>query len=92
MLPLRLTTAFGLVCYSLSPKGAQVLLRKCFPLKNENIAIPGLGRKLTNFGLDTAMNKHYGSLKAYVSFPPLVWTENDKATSDISEKRAAGRP
>ncbi len=84
VLPLRLIGAFGLVCYSLSPAGARALRQRCFPLKNEAIAIPGLGRELLNFGIDCATNKHYLALKSYVAFPPLVRTENDKNASDVS--------
>ena len=47
------------------------------------IPLPGLGRQLKNFTLDTAMNKHYRVLQSYVSFPPLAWTENDKLTSNL---------
>ena len=86
VLPLRLIAAFGTVCYSVSPKGAQRLIERCFPLKNEKIAVPGMRWSLPNAGIDVVMNKHYGTLKSYVSFPPLVWTENDKASSDIHPK------
>jgi len=82
--PFRLLGAFGTVCYSISPKGAGQLLGLCFPLKTENISIPGLRRVVPNIYLDFVLNKYYPTVKAYASFPPLVWTENDKATSDIS--------
>ena len=45
--------------YSVSPKGASLLQRHCFPLGNELIPIPGLGRQLNNFSLDVLMNKYY---------------------------------
>ena len=92
VMPLRLLTAFGLVCYSLSPKGAQALIRRCFPLRNETIAIPAMRRQLVNFGIDVLMNKHHGGLKSYACFPPLVWTENDKTTSDIGDAGVPARP
>jgi GR25 family glycosyltransferase involved in LPS biosynthesis len=85
---LRLIHAFGTVCYSISPKGAEQLRRRCFPLKNETVRISGLQRSLLNFSLDTAMNAHYRQMKAYVSFPPLVWTENDKDDSDVAASRS----
>jgi glycosyl transferase, family 25 len=56
--PLRLFGAFGILCYSVSPKGAALLRGLCFPLRNEMILIPGLGRELANFSLDVVMNKH----------------------------------
>jgi len=82
-LPLRLFSAFGLLCYSVTPKGAKLLSGLCFPLRNELIPVPGLGRQLKNFSLDVLMNKYYPLLKAYVSFPPLAWSENDKTTSSL---------
>jgi FkbM family methyltransferase len=86
--PLRLLAAFGLVCYSVSPQGAERLERLCFPLRNERIDVAGFGRPMANVNIDAAMNKFYPSLQAYVAFPPLVWTENDKADSDINRKAA----
>ena len=83
-LPMRLVTVFGTICYSLSPQGARSLRQKCFPLKNELVWIPSMDRHVLSFGIDSIMNKHYRDLKSYASFPPLVWTENDKSTSDVS--------
>jgi len=80
--PFRLINLFGLACYSISPAGAARLLARCFPLKNEPVPITGLKANIVNLGIDTAMNAHYRSLRAYVSFPPLVWTENDRVQSD----------
>jgi GR25 family glycosyltransferase involved in LPS biosynthesis len=86
VVPLRLITAFGTVCYSLTPSGAQKLVAACFPLRNEVLWVEALRRKLCNFGIDVMMNKQYRDLHAYVAFPPLVWTDNDKTTSDVSNK------
>jgi hypothetical protein len=82
-LPLRLFGAFGVLCYSVSPKGARFLRSHCFPLRNEIIPIPGLGRPLRNFSIDVLMNKYYRVLNAFVSFPPLAWSENDKTASSL---------
>lgn len=82
--PLRLVNAFGLTAYTVSPAGAQRLLAACFPLANEPIPIPGLNRLLANISLDATMNRHYRALRAYACFPPLAWTENDKAASDVA--------
>ncbi len=84
VLPLRLLGAFGTVCYTVSPQGARRLREWCFPLRNDRILVPGFGRPLPNLNIDTVMNKYYGALRAYVSFPPLVWTENDKSDSDVN--------
>ncbi len=47
---------------------------------------------LVNFGIDVLMSKYYGSLKSYACYPPLVWTENDKSTSDIGDPGMATGP
>ena len=86
VMPFRLLGVFGMPCYSISPQGARRLSELCFPLRREPVPVPSLGRNLPNATLDTLMNKHYGSLKAYVAMPPLVWTENDKRASDIHPK------
>jgi GR25 family glycosyltransferase involved in LPS biosynthesis len=86
--PFRLIAAFGTICYSVSPKGAEQLLRLCFPLKNERVVVPGMRGTLPNAGIDVVMIQHYRTLKSYVSLPPLVWTDNDKSTSDIHPKRS----
>lgn len=82
--PQKLMGAFGTVAYTVSPRGAQRLKQCCFPLLKEYILISGLNRKLLNIGIDVVMNKWYPHLQAYVAFPPLVMTKNDKAASDIS--------
>lgn len=93
VMPLRLCGVFGLIAYSFSPKGARLLLEKCFPLRKELIDVPSIGRILgipsmsehmRSSGLDIALNKHYPTLKSYVAIPPLVWTENDKSQSDVN--------
>jgi hypothetical protein len=52
-------------------------------LRNELIPVPGLGRQLKNFSIDVMMNKYYRVMKAFVSFPPLAWSENDKTSSSL---------
>ena len=84
VLPLRLTAAFGLVCYSISPKGARRLRELCFPLRNEVVPLHGLKRNIANHNIDSVTNKYYRALESYASFPPLVWTEHDQTTSDIA--------
>ena len=42
-------------------------------------------RCMLSFGIDSMMNKHFRQLDAYICFLPLVWTENDRADSDIQQ-------
>jgi GR25 family glycosyltransferase involved in LPS biosynthesis len=83
VLPLRLLGAFGTLCYSVSPKGARRLLACCFPLRDGATYVPGLKRRVQHLGIDVVMNGHYRELEAYVAFPPLAWSENEQAASDV---------
>ncbi len=80
---MKLLFAFGIPCYSISPKGAAQLINACFPLKACTLSAPALQEDMPNFGIDVAMNHHYAKLSCYACWPPLVVTENDKSQSDI---------
>jgi GR25 family glycosyltransferase involved in LPS biosynthesis/glycosyltransferase involved in cell wall biosynthesis len=73
---LKLGHLFGLVCYSVSPKGARALLDFCLPFRPTFIDFSGFGVRIHNEGVDCIMNGAYPLLKAYVCIPPLVVTEN----------------
>jgi GR25 family glycosyltransferase involved in LPS biosynthesis len=84
--PFRLFNAFGLVGYSVSPRGAEAMKQHCLPIGNVEIHIPGLGRTVANKDLDILLNKVYGHINAYVSFPPLIITRNDHSESTIQQE------
>jgi glycosyl transferase, family 25 len=86
----RLQRAFGIVCYSISPKGAGVLRHHCLPLREMAVAFPGLPRAMMNNGIDIMMNDAYPRIEAYVSFPPLVITKNQYEQSTIQGDDLAG--
>lgn len=83
--PLTLLRAFGIPCYSIS-SGAQVLKSICFPIRAAEIYFPGINRRITNVGIDVVMNNAYPNMKAYVAFPPLVITENERDASTIQRR------
>ncbi len=80
----RLLHALGTMGYTLSPSGAAALLRICLPLANVRIIFDDSGIGCENKGLDCIMNAGYGKLKAYVSVPPLVISENRHETSNTA--------
>ena len=80
-----LLRSFGIPCYSVSPRGAQLLKSTCFPLRTMTIFFPGIGRHIPNVGIDVVMNAAYPNMKAYVSFPPLVITKNERNRSTIQK-------
>ena len=81
VLPMRLNRAFGIFCYTISPKGAEEFDKACFPLRNVTFYVRGLNRTILNATLDATMSNFYPQLKAYACFPPLVWSENIKRNS-----------
>jgi len=72
----RLHHAFGAMCYSLTPRGARVLLDTCLPLSNVNIQFDNEGLAYRNNGIDCIMNAAYPLMKSFVCIPPLVASEN----------------
>lgn len=79
----RLHRAFGLVCYSISPKGARRLRDFCVPLRAMTVDFPNFKEELPNNGIDIPMNGLYSEMNALVCFPPLVVTPNDRATTTV---------
>lgn len=83
--PFKLFSAFGAVGYSISPAGARALKKHCFPLRKVDVFVSGLGRSITNFGIDVMLNDAYQRINAYASFPPLVITKNDHGISTVQQ-------
>ncbi len=83
--PFRLFNTFGIVCYSVSPMGAQAMKQHCLPFRNMDVFIPGLGRAVPNRALDIMLNGVYPRVNAYVSFPPLIITRNFHSNSTVQQ-------
>jgi len=79
----RLFNAFGVVAYSVSPTGAESMKSHCLPLRNMDVPVPGLGRAVSNRGIDVMLNSVYPRINAYVCFPPLVVTRNFHGISTV---------
>lgn len=79
----RLDFSFGLPAYSISPAGARRFLKELFPLRDYHRTYPLVPRPVRNEGIDIAMNQVYPGAAAYVCFPPLVVTPNDRANSTV---------
>lgn len=77
----RLQLCFGTPGYVITPTGARKLLEKLLPLKN--FTLKCAAGEATNTGIDVALNTVYQDAEAYVSFPPLVITPNDKSSSTV---------
>jgi hypothetical protein len=79
----RLARAFGLPCYTVSPRGAKALLERSLPLRNMSVRFPGYDHMFPNNGIDIVTSAHYPDLRAYVCLPPLVITPNERAVSTV---------
>lgn len=86
--PCRLDFCFGLPAYSISPAGARRFLKELFPLRDYTRAYPLIPKPIRNQGIDIAMNQIYPGAAAYVSFPPLVVTPNDRTASTVQTSGA----
>jgi GR25 family glycosyltransferase involved in LPS biosynthesis len=89
----RLIWAFGLACYSISPKGAREFKSRCLPLRPQIIHCPEIARAppggptYRTVGIDNHMNGVHRDLKSFVCFPPLVVTKNEREKSTVQEPR-----
>lgn len=79
----RVRAFFGVVAYSISPAGILRLKEMCLPVRNTYVPIVGLGQSIPNADWSVLLNMHLPRLDAYVSFPPLVFTPNDRARSTV---------
>lgn len=77
----KLIQTLGICGYTVSPQGAQKLLRRCIPIKKETFYHKQLGKTLPGTSIDHVMSHHYAELDAFVCLPPLCITKNDHATS-----------
>ncbi|WP_027056135.1 glycosyltransferase family 25 protein [Mesorhizobium erdmanii] len=80
---IRVEHSFGLQAYTLTPRGARILLEKCLPLRSRQIPFPGTAVILDDTGIDCAMCAAYGSMQAYVSIPPLVIHDTEPPSDRI---------
>lgn len=90
----RLQRAFGTLGYSISPRGAEKFANHCLPIREMDVFCPGLNRAVSNFGIDVMMNALYPDVNAFVSFPPLAVSKNEKQVSTVNrpEQGASAKP
>ena len=71
----KLNMSFGLGCYAISPSGAKLLKKKCFPMDNRLINIPLVG-EIKAYSIDCMMSDCYRNLNAYVCPIPFAMTKH----------------
>jgi glycosyl transferase, family 25 len=75
--------ALGICGYAITPRGAERLLRYCFPLDNRPIRLAVTGRRIRAYGIDCTMADAYPKMRALLCWPPLVMTPNEQRSSQI---------
>jgi hypothetical protein len=87
---MKLGSAAGTSCYSISPAGAARMLADCLPLGRISASyVPKPGYGWDNMGIDVEMSRHYAKWQAFLAVPPLAVTPNDQTTSTIRGHLAA---
>jgi GR25 family glycosyltransferase involved in LPS biosynthesis len=80
---LRLRAAFGTCGYLVTPEGARKLIQSTVPLSDRIINPPGVPWRMKAFTMDSLLNEIFYKTQSYVSFPPLVYVENNREASTI---------
>ena len=77
----RLDSCAGIVCYSISPRGAANLLDRCLPVgMTPARAVIKPGSAWRNTALDVEMSRHHAGLLSFACLPPLAFVLNDNST------------
>jgi glycosyl transferase, family 25 len=79
----RVLIAFGICGYAIAPRGAERLLRYCFPLDNRPVRLAVTRREVSAYGIDCMMAAAYPKIRALLCWPQLVMTPNEQRSSQI---------
>jgi glycosyl transferase family 25 len=82
----RLVTAMGTCGYALAPKGAERLIRGCFPMDNRPVKLRAIGHTFPAYGIDCMMTSVYPKMRAFACVSPLVMTPNNRNVSTTQSK------
>lgn len=76
----------GTIGYTISPSGAKKFLKECLPVPSNFILQIPAGERIhfPLWGLDMALSKVYSISKSYISFPPIVLTDNNISVSTVN--------
>ncbi|AZO02026.1 MAG: glycosyltransferase [Mesorhizobium sp.] len=81
---IRIEHSFGLQAYTITPRGARILLEKCLPLRHRLIPFPGTDVIIEDTGIDCAMCAAYGSMQGYICMPPLVIVDDEQFSDRLA--------
>ena len=77
----RLNMSMGICGYVISPRGAQLLIRECFPMDHRVVRFASWNYAFPSQGIDDMMGSIYPRILAYTCMAQLVMTPNDHSTS-----------
>ncbi|TPJ75281.1 glycosyltransferase [Mesorhizobium sp. B2-5-13] len=87
---IKVEHSFGLQAYTITPRGARILLEKCLPLRRKLIPFPGTAVVLDDTGIDCAMCAAYGSMQAFLCMPPLVILDDEQPSDRVAADQGVG--
>lgn len=79
----RCYTCYNSFAYSISPLGAEKILSKCMPMRDEHGVIAPTQNVVPIYGVDAKLSAIAGQLQAYYCFPPIAMHLHDPAQSDM---------
>jgi GR25 family glycosyltransferase involved in LPS biosynthesis len=77
----KLRMSIGIPGYVVSPEGAQLLVRECFPMDNRLVTFASWRVATPCRNIDLMMAALYPKIKAYACVAPLVMTPNEQRSS-----------
>ncbi|MGP0084667.1 MAG: glycosyltransferase family 25 protein [Steroidobacteraceae bacterium] len=79
--PYRLLRAFGIICYTVTPNGAQRLRQLCLPVRGDTWDFPEIRLRMPNVNMDVAICNALPRIKGFCSVRPLVMSLNERHRS-----------
>ena len=80
----RLHELYGVICYSISPRGARKIISNLFPIQQQNVFSSAMNRPVGNHAVDVSLNALHPRLDSLLCLPPLVATINDVSKSTVT--------
>ena len=82
----RLNVSIGIPGYVISPRGARLMLRECFPMNHCLVNFASWNVAYRSQDIDGMMAAQFTKSAAYACVAPLVMTPNDPSTSQTRNK------
>jgi hypothetical protein len=77
---------FGMMAYWISPKGAALVEKNCFPLTLDATSVPLLPHRMPGTSIDRRLCAFYPEMSAWITWPCLAYSENRESSTVISQE------